>query len=539
MLRKSMPARGVVKGLIPLWMSLCALAMLSCGSTSDGHQVLPADPTITSFTAAASTITAGTSTTLTGVFQNGAGSVDHGLGAVTSGTPISTGDLSVDTTFTLAVTGETGTTPATSQLTVHVAPMPSTPVISAPTSLLAGQAGYTASVPLQPGMTFEWVVSGGTLTGGAGTAQIVFSAGPVGTLQLTCQAVNAAQTKSATGSASIPVTQAPVGDPGITAFEATPTIIDAGASSLLTWTVTNATSVSLDQGIGAIPLATTQKAVSPAVTTTYTLIATGAAGTKTATKSVTVTVQAAPKTFTLATGVTLEMVAIPKGTFTMGKTGFFYAAEHQVTLTQDFFIGKCLITQAQYQALMATNPSKHNGDGMLPVERVSWTDLTQANGFLDKLNAVTKSTRPAGLSFRLPTVAEWEYACKAGTTTIWYFGDAPTQAQFEANCWCYSATSQPVAGLLANPFGLYDMVGNVKQWCADDPPRFTSGAQNDPVGDDPGTSGDAEYRGGAYHSEGDASTASAYRMLEPTSSSYEDLGFRVVLAAPISFNQGY
>jgi len=127
-----------------------------------------------------------------------------------------------------------------------------------------------------------------------------------------------------------------------------------------------------------------------------------------------------------ATFAGMRFVWIPAGTFMMGR----YAGEqdsdsdedpqHQVTLTQGFWMGKYEVTQAQWQAVMGSNPSGITGDTSRPVEQVSWNDITQANGFLDKLNQANP-----GLTFRLPTEAEWEYACRAGTTTRFYWGDDP------------------------------------------------------------------------------------------------------------------
>ena len=124
-----------------------------------------------------------------------------------------------------------------------------------------------------------------------------------------------------------------------------------------------------------------------------------------------------------------------------------------------FKIGKYPITQEQYQAVIGTNPSHFQGNPQNPVERVSYND---AVAFCQKLSQLT------GRNYRLPTEPEWEYACRAGTTTKYYFGDDANQ--LEDYAW-YSANSQdtthPVGQKLPNTWGLYDMIGNVWEWCQD------------------------------------------------------------------------
>lgn len=176
------------------------------------------------------------------------------------------------------------------------------------------------------------------------------------------------------------------------------------------------------------------------------------------------------ETIMLPGDVPLVMVWIPAGTFVMGRYPDEQDSDpredpqHEVTVP-GFWIGKYEVTQAQWKAIMGTNPSYFAGyaTGNRPVEGISW-DAVQS--FITALNAATK-----GQPFRLPSEAEWEYACRAGTTTRFYWGDDPSYTQIENYAW-YSGNSEhhthDVGGKFPNGFGLYDMVGNVAEFCEDD-----------------------------------------------------------------------
>ncbi|MCF4966136.1 bifunctional serine/threonine-protein kinase/formylglycine-generating enzyme family protein [Nostoc sp. CMAA1605] len=172
----------------------------------------------------------------------------------------------------------------------------------------------------------------------------------------------------------------------------------------------------------------------------------------------------------LGNGVALDMVAIPSGQFLMGSPENepgrydFESPQHNVTV-KPFFMGKFPVTQAQWQAVAAfgkvnidlnPNPSRFKGANR-PVEKVSWYEAVE---FCARLSQKT------GRTYRLPSEAEWEYACRAGTTTPYYFGDMITKKLANYNNF-YQQTND-VGKFPANPFGLYDMHGNIWEWCLDD-----------------------------------------------------------------------
>ena len=243
------------------------------------------------------------------------------------------------------------------------------------------------------------------------------------------------------------------------------------------------------------------------------------------------------------------MVWIPAGTFTMGspvtEKGHF-GPQTAVMLTKGFWIGKYELKQREYLAIMGSNPSSFSRNLDRPVEIVSWND---AVGYCDKLTQRERAEGklPEGYVYRLPTEAEWEYACRAGTTTVFSYGDDPSGSRLEQYAW-YSDnswssmkprgyswrsgekyyTSQPVGTKQPNPWGLYDMHGNVREWCLDWWEwSLPGGSVTDPKGRTSGTF--RVYRGGSWLDDG-WDCRSASRIYAPPNFRYFDIGFRPVLA---------
>jgi formylglycine-generating enzyme required for sulfatase activity len=241
----------------------------------------------------------------------------------------------------------------------------------------------------------------------------------------------------------------------------------------------------------------------------------------------------------LGNGVNLEMAVIPGGTFMMGSPeneigrSDDESPQHQVTVPS-FFMGKYPVTQVQYQAIMGTaimgtNPSDFKGSN-LPVETVRWNDAVT---FCKKL-----SQKKIGKTYRLPSEAEWEYACRAGTTTPFHFGETITTdlANYDGNYTygqgpkgVYRAETRVRGFGVANNFGLYDMYGNVWEWCQDNWHSNYEGAPTDgsewlDIEENINT---RLLRGGSwYNSPGSCRSASRYNLSFDDYGS--DIGFRVV-----------
>jgi formylglycine-generating enzyme required for sulfatase activity len=222
----------------------------------------------------------------------------------------------------------------------------------------------------------------------------------------------------------------------------------------------------------------------------------------------------------LGNGVKLELVLIPAGSFLMGaEDGWDETPAHRVKITESFWLGKYEVTLQQWQAVMGDSPSRFK-DPKHPVEQVSWIDCQV---FLDKLNAMSKGR---GGKFVLPTEAEWEYACRAGSMSRYCFGDSVKELDEYASYSRNSRQTQSVGQKKPNPWGLYDMHGNVCEWCKDwyDVGYYANSPVDNPAG--PLSGAFRVFRGGSYQDEY-GSCRSAYRHKARDSSRSTAVGFRV------------
>ncbi|MDR3341333.1 MAG: SUMF1/EgtB/PvdO family nonheme iron enzyme, partial [Treponema sp.] len=232
-----------------------------------------------------------------------------------------------------------------------------------------------------------------------------------------------------------------------------------------------------------------------------------------------------------------DFVKINGGTFMMGSPASEEGrdsdeVQHRVTVS-GFYLGKYEVTQREYAAIMGTNPSAFKGDN-LPVENVSWYDAVEYCNARSRKEGLTSAYTISGSGdnqtvtwnrnangYRLPTEAEWEYACRAGTTTRYSTGNniRKSQANYDGN------TTKAVGSFDANVWGLYDMHGNVWEWCWDWYDSYGSGSQTDPMGASAGST--RVLRGGCWYNNGQ-SLRSANRYYYAASDRYNDLGFRLL-----------
>ena len=219
----------------------------------------------------------------------------------------------------------------------------------------------------------------------------------------------------------------------------------------------------------------------------------------------------------------LEMIWVDPGTFTRGDLNSTYA---NVTLTEGFYLGKFEVTQAQYEAVMTGNvdglnatPSEYSGNPNRPVERVSHDDIQI---FLARLNSQEAGNLPAGWAYVLPTEAQWEYACRADTNTTYSWGDDINASQANYNSIIGETTN--VGQYLPNPWGFFDMHGNVFEWTADWYGSYSNGSVNDPLG---AASGSLRVTRGGSWNHGGSHLRSAERGYVTPSNRRGNLGFRV------------
>jgi len=255
----------------------------------------------------------------------------------------------------------------------------------------------------------------------------------------------------------------------------------------------------------------------------------------------------------LGNNVKMRLVLIPAGKFMMGSPATEAGRrgdegpQHEVTISKPFYMGVFEVTQEQYEQIMGQNPSRFKG-AKNPVETVSWDDAVE---FCRKLSART------GKKVMLPTEAQWEYACRAGTTTTFHTGDALKPGQANAGftynpgvwdrimAWVGISSAQktiqttPAGSFSPNGFGLYDMHGNVCEWCSDryadsyaNLPAGQAGAKNqDPTGPDSGSF--RVLRGGCSGNDPHHCRSASRNWISPGDRS-NDVGFRVAVDLPTS-----
>ena len=216
--------------------------------------------------------------------------------------------------------------------------------------------------------------------------------------------------------------------------------------------------------------------------------------------------------------------------------------QHTVTLTKDFYMSKYEVTQREYMAVMGNNPSRFTGELNRPVEQVSWND---AMSYCAKLTASEKAAGrlQAGWEYRLPTEAEWEYACRAGTSTPFHYGNdlRSGMANFDGTReyaggtgsvnnpnGTYLGRTTAVGSYAANAFGLYDMHGNVWEWCLDWKGAYPAGSVNDPKG--PSSGSVRVIRGGSWSFPAGYCRSAERSNLGNPVNRYFVFGFRPVLA---------
>jgi formylglycine-generating enzyme required for sulfatase activity len=241
-----------------------------------------------------------------------------------------------------------------------------------------------------------------------------------------------------------------------------------------------------------------------------------------------------PKELTNSIG--MKLVLIPRGKFMMGSPESEQGRkedenQHEVTISKDYYLGVTEVTQGQYEKVMGTNPSYFQRQGVrksdtstFPVEHVSWEDAVE---FCKKLSSLSDE-KNVGRMYRLPTEAEWEYACRAGSKTAYFFGEDSKSlgdySWFGANS--YSMMHR-VGMLKPNAWGLYDMYGSVWEWCSDLYGEYPQGPVSNPSGPTEGYH--RVRRGGSFDLPGGCNR-SASRFRDTPSWQLVNSGFRVALS---------
>ena len=241
---------------------------------------------------------------------------------------------------------------------------------------------------------------------------------------------------------------------------------------------------------------------------------------------------------TITNSIGMKLVLMPKGTFTMGspieeKGRTEDEQSHQVTISQDYYLGAMEVTQGQYEKVMGTNHSYFQGRRVKressnhPVENVSWADAVECCKRLSEL----PEEKTEGRVYRLPTDGEWEYACRAGSTTAYSFGASAKSLGDYA--WFFENSgdaTHPVGEKKPNAWSLYDMHGNVWKWCSDWYGVYPKNAVTDPVG--PQVGSPRVLRGGGWENNFAGCRSAVWCKYLPASRIHlNGYGFRIALSS--------
>ena len=212
------------------------------------------------------------------------------------------------------------------------------------------------------------------------------------------------------------------------------------------------------------------------------------------------------------------------------KAGTFLRIRFPVTITRDYWIGKYEVTQGEFAAVLGRNPSHFRGDLNRPVEKLSFFDASNYCATIT-LREREAGRLPAGYEYRLPSEGVWEYACRAGATNLYGFGDdASVAEQFAWTAENSDAATHPVGLKRPNAWGLFDTHGNVWEWCSDWFEPYPAAPLTDPVG--PATSKFKLFKGGGWNQDLEYGRASSRFMMSP-SNGIHFVGFRLALGRPL------
>ena len=481
-------------------LAVFVIATLSCG----GGGTEPVVPVLTTVTVTLSSptiqVAQTASATVTGLDQNGAsiavGAVTWSTGSASVASITAAGVVTGVAPGQTVVIASAGGKQGQQSLTVLAVPVASVTVSPAAPSVVVGGTQQLTATTLDAtgatltGRTITWTTSDATKATVNSTGLVTAVAGGTATITATSEG------KSGTSAVTVTVPVATVTVAPATASIAvgatqqfTATLKDASGNTLtgrtVTWTSMNTNYATVNSSTG---LATAVAAGTATIKAT--------SETKEGTATLTVSGLTCTGTPQLGCGLASDQFSqIPTGTFQMGSTAgnSDETPVHTVTISS-FNMQKTEVTQGQWREVMGTNPSSYSTCGdTCPVETVSWDDIQT---FLTTLNA-----RTPGVTYRLPTEAEWEYAARAGTTGETY-GALDSIAWYHLNS---GGTTHAAAGKQANAWGLYDMIGNVWEWVNDWYGPYTSASATNPSG--PATGSIRVLRGGSW--DGDGSSASA------------------------------